>query len=150
MKNTTHTPLNDVIDNNVTLTNPKDIANAFNNYFAKVALNVQSSIKYSKVNFEKFLPHINVDSFFISPTDNKEVSDIIKSLNDNKAVGPNSIPNKILKLLNNDISHQLTDLFNLSFSSGVFPSILKTSKVTPIHKKDSKLKCSNYRPIYLL
>ena len=27
-----------------------------------------------------------------------------------------------------------------------FPTILKTSKVTPIYKKDSKLECSNYRP----
>ena len=45
---------------------------------------------------------------------------------------------------------QLAVLFNLSFTSGSFPTILKTSKVTPIYKKDSKLKCSNYRPISLL
>ena len=29
-------------------------------------------------------------------------------------------------------------------------TILKTSKVTPIYKKDSKLKCSNFVPIFLL
>ena len=45
---------------------------------------------------------------------------------------------------------QLAVLFNLSFTSGSFPTILKTSKVTPIYKKDSKLECSNYRPISLL
>ena len=41
-------------------------------------------------------------------------------------------------------------MFNLSFTSGSFPTILKTSKVTLIYKKDSKLKCSNYRSISLL
>ena len=34
--------------------------------------------------------------------------------------------------------------------NGVFPSILKTAKVVPVFKKDSKLDYSNYRPISLL
>ena len=33
---------------------------------------------------------------------------------------------------------------------GVFPSVLKTAKVVPVFKKDSKLDYSNYRPISLL
>ena len=33
---------------------------------------------------------------------------------------------------------------------GIFPSVLKTAKVIPIHKKDSKLDCNNCRPISLL
>ena len=53
-------------------------------------------------------------------------------------------------LLKNDISSQLSEIFNISFSSGVFPPILKTAKVIPLHKKDSKLDFSNYRPISLL
>ena len=34
--------------------------------------------------------------------------------------------------------------------TGVFPSVLKTAKVVPIFKKDSKLDYSNYCPIFLL
>ena len=41
----------------------------------------------------------------------------------------------------------MADLFNLSFKTGVFPSVLKTAKVILILKKDSKLDCSNYRSI---
>ena len=52
--------------------------------------------------------------------------------------------------MKNDISDQLAFLFTLSFTCGPFPTILKTNKETPIYKKDSKLKCSNYRPISLL
>ena len=40
-------------------------------------------------------------------------------------------------MLKNDISEQLADLFNLSFTTGTFPTLLKTAKVIPIHKKDS-------------
>ena len=64
--------------------------------------------------------------------------------------GPNSIPYRILFLLKNEISKQLADLFNLSFMTGVFPSVLKTAKVVPAFKKDSKLNYSNYRLISLL
>ena len=41
-------------------------------------------------------------------------------------------------------------IFNISFSSGIFSSILKTAKVIPIHKSKSKLGFSNYHPILLL
>ena len=72
------------------------------------------------------------------------------SLSPSKAIGPKSILTKILKLLINDVSSQLTELFNLCFSCGVFTLILKTSKVIPVYKKYSKLKCSDYEPISLL
>ena len=75
---------------------------------------------------------------------------MISALNLNKASGPNSIPYRILFLLKNEISKQLADLFNLSFMTGVFPSALKTAKVVPVFKKDSKLNYSNYRPISML
>ena len=44
----------------------------------------------------------------------------------------------------------MADLFNLSFTTGVFPSVLKTAKVVPVFKIDSKLDYSNYHPISLL
>ena len=80
----------------------------------------------------------------------EDIVNIISSLNSNKASGPNSIPYRILFLLKNEISKQLADLFNLSFMTGVFPSVLKTAKVIPVFKKDSKLDYSSYRPISLL
>ena len=38
-------------------------------------------------------------------------------------------------MLKNDISEHLADLFNLSFTTGTFPTLLKSAKVIPIHKK---------------
>ena len=114
------------------ITNPSDIVNAFNNYFAKVAIDIQSSIRFSKKKYD-YLPPLNIELFFITPTDSTEVSNIISSLNHDKSDGPNSISIKILKLLNKDISDQLAILFNQSLSSEIFPSILKTRKIIPIY-----------------
>ena len=138
------------IKDNISLINPKDIADAFNNYFSNVATGITSSINYSRNKFFDFLPQININSFFINPTDKTEIKNIILSLDSLRSIGLNSIPTEILKLLSNGISTQFAELFNLSFSEGVFPSILKTCKVIPIYKKDSQLNCSNYRPISLL
>ena len=86
----------------------------------------------------------------VQPTDKEEVANIISSRNSNKASGPNSITYRILLRLKNEISNQLADLFTHSFKTGVFTSVLKTAKVIPIFKKDSKSDYSNYRPISLL
>ena len=101
--NSNHTfPTAITVNNEVLIiTNPSDIANAFNNYFAKVAIDIQSSIRFPKKKY--YLPPLNTESFFLTPTNSTEVSNIILSLNQNKSDGPNNIPIKILKLLNKDI-----------------------------------------------
>ena len=101
-----------------------------------------------KIIFMIFSP-ININSF-LNPTD-ETIVQIIMSLIPSKAIGPNSIPTKILMLLINGVSSQLNELFNLSFFlTFVFPFKLKTSNVISAYKKDSKLNCSDYRPISLL
>ena len=71
-----------------------------------------------------------LESYFITPTDSWRY----------QGDGPNSISTRILKLLTKDIPDQLAVLFNQFVSSGIFPSIWKTSKIMPIYKKDYKLK----------
>ena len=133
-----------------TTSNPMEISDIFNNYFSSIATKTKLNIAFSHKHFSDFHKNRSNISFFVSPTDKTEIEDVVSSLDSNKSVGPNSIPTKMLKLLKDDISSQLSEIFNISFSSGVFPSILKTAKIIPIQKKDSKLDFSNYRPISLL
>ena len=150
LKDSTSTIPSTIIEDTIILTNPKDNADAFNNYFSNVATGIYSSIKYFRNKFFDFFPQIDINSFFINKTDRTEIKNIILSLYRLISIGTNSIPRKILKLMSNDISTQFTELFNLSFSEGVFLSILKICKVIPTYKNHSQLNCSNYRPIYLL
>ena len=114
------------LDNGDTITNPYDIANTFNNYFASIAKTTKKSIKYSHKHFSDYLSNESSSTIFLQPTDKEEIANIISSFNSNKASGPNSIPYRILYLLKNEILKQLADLFNLSFMNGIFPSVLKT------------------------
>ena len=138
------------LGNGDTITNPYDIANIFNNYFASKAETTKKSIKYSQKHFSDYLSNETSSTIFLQSTDKEVMANIISSLNSNKASGAYNIPYRILFLLKNEISKQSADLFKLSFMTGVFPSVLKTARVAPVFKKDSKLDYSNYRPISLL
>ena len=122
--------------NSETITDPKNIANLFNYYFSTIAKKTNAKIKFSNKSFTDFLHHPINDSFFIKTTNSDEIKNIISKLNENKSTGPNSLPTKILKLLKNDISSQLADTFNISFSSCIFSFHLKITKIIPIHKKN--------------
>ena len=110
---------------NETVTNAKKFTNIFNDYFSTITEKAKAKIKL----FDEFLQHANEITLFLKPSSSEE---IISSLNESKSVGSNSLPTKILKLLKNDISLQMPNIFNLSFSTGVFPSELKFAKVIPI------------------
>ena len=143
LKTVSHSSPSSIYYNNKTVTSPF----SFQCHFSNIALDIQSSIKYSAKEFHEFLPPLSIKSFFLSPTDKNEKISIISSLDSQKAFGPNSIPIKILKLMKNNISDQLAVLFNLFFTSSSYPTIL----IRPIYKKDSKLKCSfiDQFPYYL-
>ena len=56
----------------------------------------------------------------------------------------------MVKLAGSEIVQPLTKLVNKSIDNAVFPSNMKTAQVVPIHKKNSTLDKSNYRPVSLL
>ena len=120
------------LNNGDIITNSYDIASTFNNYFASIAETTKKSINYSHKDFSDYLSNKSRSTIFLEPTDKEKIANIISSLNPKKASGPNGIPYRILVLLKNEILKQLADLFNLSFITGVFPSVLKTVKVVPV------------------
>ena len=140
------------VDGNIhTITEPEDIANAFNSHYTSVAEKILEQRKYNgNKSYLSYLKNPNPLSFMMTPTSPVEVEDIITKLDTSKKTGPNSLPQTLLKSIKKHISTPLSNLFNMSFSAGECPSFLKISSVIPIYKKDSKLIVANYRPISLL
>ena len=79
-----------------------------------------------------------------------EVEAVLKSLDPNKATGPDEIPARILKETATTIAPSLCKLFNRSLGEGYIPSEWKLANVVPVYKKDEKDHVENYRPISLL
>ena len=77
-----------------------------------------------------------------------DVRKAISNLKSGKAPGRDGITNNMIKKLAPAISFPLSRLFNLSFTTGKFPTDWKLAKIVPIYKcKGSKSQASNYRPI---
>ena len=89
-------------------------------------------------------------SMFLSQITEIELQKEIMSLNVNKSPGIDEISPKVVSASFEHIHQPLLHVFNLSFTTGVFPSLMKTSKTIPLFKKKSKLDPGNYRPISLL
>ena len=134
-----------------TISDPKVIADTFNNYFSTIAQKLQSKIFHHSHDYKKYLKNKNENSFFITPTDKNEIINILNTFNINKSTGPHSIPNSILFLIKYIIAEPLATMIHLSFETGIFIDDLKVAKTVPIFKgTGSNLNHCNYRPISLL
>ena len=136
--------------NNIETSDNQIIANAFNNYFCNIAEKLKQKIPRIPQKAKSFLKNYSNISLFLDPTSEKEIFDIIQELQNNKALGPNSIPTSSLKLLAPHLSSHLSKIINIAYETGIYPQCLKISNITPVFKKDNKLLIENYRPISLL
>ena len=87
--------------NNNLISNQKQMANIFNNYFVNIGSNIAKKIPNAKSgNIKDYLKFIKSGkTLFLVPVVSQEVEKIIDSLDINKSTGPNSIPVFILKIL---------------------------------------------------
>ncbi|XP_069975008.1 uncharacterized protein [Penaeus vannamei] len=77
------------------------------------------------------------------------VQRILEKLNANKATGPVGVSTH-LRTCAAEIASPRTPILTECFSKTSRPSIWKSTKIVPVHKKDSTSKPNNYRPIPLL
>lgn len=122
----------------------QDKAEVLNDFFIQ-----QSTINDTNAALPLFVPpaHDTLNSITITQD---EVLKAIKSLDINKASGPDLVSPKILKEGMHQLAYPFTKLFNLSLSLKKYPDSWKKANVTAIHKKDSPTNPNNYRPISLL
>ena len=127
------------------ITNDKEIANAFNDFFVNTDNSQNVADNYSHYLNNKPKSKFNFKEITLDIT-----LSIIDSLKPKTSCGIDETSNKTLKYLKNVISAPLTIIINQMLNSGIFPDAIKVSKVIPLYKKDDKPVFSNYRPISLL
>ena len=73
-----------------------DKANALNDFYTNIGKTIENKIPNSNKNFSEFLSNTNQKNILHKPCNQKEVSDIIRSLQSSKSSGPNSIPTNLI------------------------------------------------------
>jgi hypothetical protein len=156
-------------DGNNLITNPLDVCNTFNNFYATAAENIgfpdsipsiqnPDDLLISIIN--KYSTHPSIvrikshmcdeNTFSFNYTCEDEVSKIISKLDIKKAIGYDGIPVKILKISVSLLTPVVTHMINHCIDKCVFPHALKLAEVSSIYKKSDKLCKENYRPISVL
>jgi len=131
------------------LTNPFDIAESFNDFFANVGPDLAAKIP-STTDFKDYLEDNHPNSFYLSPITEHDIINEIHRLKPHKAMGHDYVHPKLVIDAANIISRPLEHIINCSLSQGKFPNPLKYAKITPVYKKGSALDVNNYRPISIL
>lgn len=134
--------------NNQQLNSGKEIVNAFEHYFSSV--------------YNKYIVEPRAEMVLAEPTaagmaclsldwvTEHDVHLAIKNLKTKTTMGPDLLPQYLIKGCIDIFSKPLSILFNLSLKTKVFPDKWKITKITPIFKSGEESQISNYRPVAVL
>ena len=101
-----------VVDD-VRITNQKDIADKFNEYFINAGKKIINNIPKVSPSYMSFLPHPNASSMFIEPADLQEVATVILKIKAKKSAGFDEISCQLLKLSAHIVIEPLTHIIIL-------------------------------------
>ena len=119
------------------------------NYFISIGSADKQTTTQNKEYTSYLCDKLNTKLVFNAITE-ESVLHIINSLKPKTSTGVDGISNKLLKFVKCGIAKKLTIIINQMLSVGIFPDLLKISKVIPLYKKDDSVNFSNHRPISLL
>lgn len=132
--------------NNKRVSEPKQVANTFNEYFATVGEPSACALPPQGRPAATFIEK----SIYLRPIDHKEINAILRNLPNKHSHGLDEIPPILFKECADELTAPFYVLVNQSFVEGVYPDRLKKAVIKPLHKKGTKLAATNYRPIALL
>ena len=130
-------------------TNPLEIVDALNSYFANIGSKLASKIPPARIELD-FSSKEDIPFLDLQHTTPEEVSKLLMEISDAKATGDDEIPVGFLKMCINTVSKVISHIINLSISTKIVQKRWKTAVVTPSYKDEDRTSMSNYRPISVL
>ena len=131
------------------ITSPMEMAETFNSYFTNVGVNLAAKIPPPKFTPESYLTPTD-KIFSIQIPTITTVCRLFKAIDENKSVGLDNIPNKLLKMAADVVVPSLTEIFSQSINTGIFPNDWKEARMSPLFKNGVKSDPNNYRPISII
>ena len=137
------------------MTDTLTVANTFNNYFSEVAV-TEGMDKIT----DDFANHPSVKlitekcnnklCFSFNSVSESYINGILVKLNPRKAVGCDFISQRLLRSSAPVLTQPLTKLINYFITNRLWPTIWKSSNITPVFKKTDETNKTCYRPVSVL
>ena len=140
-KKESHLPIS-VFHENRHITDPNIIANMYNDYFINIGKNLATNLN-GNISYKNYLKMPSKTTCHLERVTTSDVENIIDKLKTKSSSGYDGISNTILKSIKSVIINPLTLIINQMVETGIFPDVLKISKVIHIYKKVM----SHYYPI---
>ena len=135
--------------NGLTITNPLELSNEFNNHFANTGPKLASEIDCDSSSYQRYLAGTD-KRFELQPTNPNKVFSLLNKLDKSKATGLDTISTRFVRECADLICVPICDIFNQSISQGKFPDDWKYARVTPLFKQGNRDDVNNYRPISVI
>ena len=133
-------------------TRPKDIANSFGDFYARLGSTLANNISSSTTSIHEYILRIprQLNSIVLCPMTVHEIDKIIQDLPNKSSHGHDELSNITLKALKTSITFPLCHIFNQSLADGMFPEKMKWAEIIPLYKGKSMDLTINYHPKSLL
>ena len=135
--------------NGLTITNPLELSNEFNDHFANIGPKLASEINCDSGSYQRYLT-VTDKRFKLQPTNPNKVFSLLNKLDKSKATGLDKISARFVRECADLICVPICDIFNQSISQGIFPDDWKYARVTPLYKQGDRGDVNNYRPISVI
>jgi hypothetical protein len=112
----------------------------FNSYFSRIPEKLLKKQGDSMINPQShhFIIKESIKTMFLFPVTQNEVENVAKGLKKKSSAGIDGILDCIVKRCIQLLKKPLTNIYNTSFDSGIFPDQFKIAKIIPLHKRGDK------------
>ena len=131
-------------DNNTPIRDNNEASNFMNDFFVTVGPNLAKEWDKHLSTYQGIYSNNDMPDII---TDEREVLKLCTDINTTKSSAIEGLNSKMLKDAFLCLFRQLPHIFNLSFSTNIFPDDWKRTNVIPLPKDGDLTKCTNYRPI---
>ena len=125
----------------------------FEKFFADIPVSTTdkpiSSTTVAELLLKESVHKCNVD-FKFEPVNSRDIIKTFKSLDTKKTSDLWGISVKLISHIIDAVAPHLATIFNNCIEYGVFPDLMKFSKVIPIFKSGSTSDLNNFRPVSIL
>ena len=139
--------------NDVVINNSIELSDTFNDHFSTIGPRLANEIppigQNDDLSYTTFLT-CNNSSFQFFPISSNIVFSHLNKLSRSKATGLDNISARFIRECADLISVPISDLFNKSLTSGIFPDDWESARVIPLFKQGERSDLNNYRPISVI